>query len=297
MSEYNIGIAITDPNDWTAQAIVHEIMQQGMEPVPFDPTEIVSSIDTDLTIISDDCDLLALDAVIVRDMGQGGPEAQSFRLNVLEILNEQVPVINSTQAIICCANKFYSYHCFKKAGIRVPETHVVQTMPQACRVMDELGDCVIKPMFGYKGMGVMRIDAGSMDDDNGDGVVMREVESALHKRGALYIQEFIPATFDVRIFVVAGVVVGAIKRTAPEGGWVNNLSQGGTPSVYEPTEEDIEMALKASEAVGADYAGVDILDDYLLEINGTPSGKGIMDVCGKNVASDIVRHVKEEITG
>lgn len=294
MNGYNIGVAITDSNDWTAQAMVHEIARHEMKPVPFDPTEIVSTIDADLTVRSNGCDLLGLDAIIVRDMGQGGPEAQSFRLNVLEILNERIPVFNSPQAIICCANKFYSHHCFKKAGIRVPDTHVVQTMTQACRVVDELGDCVIKPMFGYKGIGVMRIDAGSMD---GDGAIMCQVESALHKRGALYIQKFIPGTFDVRIFVVAGVVVGAIKRTAPEGGWINNLSQGGTPAAYEPTQEDIEMALKATEAVGADYAGVDILGGHLLEINGTPSGKGIMDICGKNVASDIVKHIKEEITG
>ena len=296
MNKYNIGVAITDSKDWTAQAIVHEITRQGMKPVPFTPLEIASSIDTDLSVKFNGCDLQALDAVIVRDMGQGGSEAQSFRLNVLEILNEQVPVINSPQAILCCANKFYSYHCFKKAGIKVPVTHIVQTMPQACRVVNELGDCVIKPMFGYKGIGVMRIEAGSMDGDS-DNVVMHEMESALHKRGALYIQEFIPATFDVRIFVVAGVVVGAIKRTAPDGGWVNNLSQGGTASAYEPTQEDIEMALKASAAVGTIYAGVDILGGYLLEINGTPSGKGIMDVCGKNVATDLIMHVKKEIVG
>jgi len=295
MSRYNIGVAITNSNDWTAQAMVHEIVQQGMKPVPFDPAEIALSIGNGITDVSDSRNIKGLDGLIVRDMGQGGPEAQSFRLNVLEILNERIPVINSPKAIICCANKFYSNHCFKKAGIRVPETHVVQTMTQACRVINKLGDCVIKPMFGYKGIGVMRIDAGSMGGD--DGVIMREVESALYKRGALYIQEFIPATFDVRIFVVAGVVVGAIKRTAPDGGWINNLSQGGTPSAYEPTQEDIEMALKASEAVDADYAGVDILGGHLLEINGTPSGKGIMDVCGKNVASDIVGCIKEEITG
>lgn len=294
MGRYNIGVAITDPNDWTGQAIVHEIMQQGVKPVPFDPAEIVSYIDADLTIRSDGCDLLGLDAIIVRDMGQGGPEAQSFRLNVLEILNEQIPVINSPQSIICCANKFYSFHCFKKAGIRMPVTHIVQTMPQACHTIAELGDCVIKPMFGYKGMDIMRVDAGSLDCI--DACILHEVESALHNRGALYIQEFMPATFDVRIFVVAGEVVGAIKRTAPEGGWVNNLSQGGTPTVYEPTKEDTEMALKATESVGADYAGVDILGGHLLEINGTPSGKGIRDACGKNVAPSIVKHVINEIS-
>jgi len=115
----------------------------------------------------------------------------------------------------------------------------------------------------------------------------------------LYIQEFIenPGR-DIRAFVVGGVAIGAIYRKAASGSWVNNLSQGGSADRCVLTDEQKELAEKASLAIGTTFAGVDIIEGYvkesspkILEVNGTPSGKGIYDAWGINPAEHIVEYI------
>jgi tetrahydromethanopterin:alpha-L-glutamate ligase len=93
---------------------------------------------------------------------------------------------------------------------------------------------------------------------------------------------------------VDGEVKGSIYRIAPAGSWINNLSQGGRAQVCVLTREQEKIALKAAKVTGTVYAGVDIIEgnrDYVLEINGTPSGKGIFEACGVDVTAGIVEYV------
>ena len=136
----------------------------------------------------------------------------------------------------------------------------------------------------------------------------------------LYIQEFIenPGR-DIRIFVLGGSAIGAIYRKAVPGSWVNNLSQGGSADRCVLTDEQKELAEKASLAIGTTFAGVDIIEGIwgkinkansqvgkdnpeecdekecttkILEVNGTPSGKGIYDAWGINPAEHILEYIQ-----
>lgn len=129
----------------------------------------------------------------------------------------------------------------------------------------------------------------------------------------LYIQEFIenPGR-DIRAFVVGGTAIGAIYRKAASGSWVNNLRQGGNADRCVLTEEQKEIAEKAAMAVGTTFAGVDIIEGLtdnpgkefkihssrtegspqILEVNGTPSGKGIFDAWGINPAEYIIEYME-----
>src|SRR4029434_7778690 len=64
---------------------------------------------------------------------------------------------------------------------------------------------------------------------------------------------------DVRVFVVGGRALGAIERRAPEGDWRSTVSRGGTAQAIDLLPEWERLALGAAAAVGADYAGVDLL--------------------------------------
>jgi tetrahydromethanopterin:alpha-L-glutamate ligase len=134
----------------------------------------------------------------------------------------------------------------------------------------------------------------------------------LEERGMLYIQEFIenPGR-DIRAFVVGGKAIGAIYRKAVSGSWINNLSQGGSADRCSLTEEQKEIAEKAALAVGTAFAGVDIVEGMtdnlgkevkvhssqtggspkILEVNGTPSGRGIFDAWGINPAEYIIEYI------
>ncbi|MDD4250254.1 MAG: tetrahydromethanopterin:alpha-L-glutamate ligase, partial [Methanosarcina sp.] len=120
---------------------------------------------------------------------------------------------------------------------------------------------------------------------------------------------------DIRAFVVGGTAIGAIYRKAAAGSWVNNLSQGGSADRCVLTDEQKEIAEKASLAVGTTFAGIDIIEgpeaqtenetkkiedgskgnkqgSRILEVNGTPSGKGIFDAWGINPAEYILEYLQ-----
>lgn len=276
----NIGIAITDQNDWTARALVRSVRKRGAEPVPFRLSEITS--------YTFDCSAIGgVDAVIVRDLGAGAFEAASFKFDLLRILEKKIPVINTPESIRNAANKYYSLHLLKKAGIPVPDTVVTSDADVAMDALDRWGEAVTKPIFGYKGIGIRRFQSDfDLYDSNRD-----SFGEILSERGVLYLQEFIPIERDIRAFVVGDRVAGAIYRYA-RNGWITNLSQGGTPERCTLNSEQEEACVLASRSVGTAFAGVDIAetDDgfLILEVNGTPSGKGIYDACGVDVTGDIV---------
>ncbi|HII93655.1 MAG TPA: RimK family alpha-L-glutamate ligase [Methanosarcina sp.] len=274
-----------------------------------------------------DLKLSDLDAIIVRDAGAGAFEGVSFRFDILrELEGEGIPVVNSPEAIRNAANKYHASYLLAKAGLPVPKTVSVQNMEAALKVISRFGDAVIKPVFGYKGKDIARVKNGEVRFSDRK-VESSSVESVLNQllqeRGMLYIQEFIenPGR-DIRAFVVDGRAIGAIYRKAASGSWVNNLSQGGSADRCVLTEKQKEIAEKAALAVSTTFAGVDIIEgltDYnfsedlikdnpnkeieinsnrtegnpkVLEVNGTPSGKGIFDAWGINPAEYILEYIE-----
>jgi len=115
--------------------------------------------------------------------------------------------------------------------------------------------------------------------------------------GMVYLQEFIAleSPRDIRAFVVDGAVLGAIYRLAPPGQWISNLARGGHPAACPLAPELVDLAGRAAEAVGAVYCGVDLLETdaglSVIEVNGTPSAKGIFQALGLDATEAIAEHV------
>ena len=104
-----------------------------------------------------------------------------------------------------------------------------------------------------------------------------------------------PFPRDIRAFVVDGKTLGAIFRVAPPGQWISNLARGGRAVACPLTAELEDLAAKAARAVGTTYCGVDLLETRhglsVIEVNGTPSGKGIYEALGVDVTESIADHV------
>jgi len=102
---------------------------------------------------------------------------------------------------------------------------------------------------------------------------------------------------DIRAFVVDDRVAGAIFRVAPPGSWISNLAQGGGAKPCPLTDELEDLAVRANRAVGALYSGVDLLETpeglKVIEVNGTPSGKGIFTAHRIDVGAMIAQRVRE----
>ena len=306
-----IGIAVTDPGDWTAVALNDALVKASVRPVVFRLHDVTTSIQEHNRIYAGNIDLESLDAVIVRDVGGGSgsgsedsgdggssggcgsPEDMPYRLDVLCNLERSgLKVVNPPEAIRTAANKHMCSYLFREHGLPTPDTILTTDLDAALDAIRDWGRAVVKPIFGFKGMDIHCV----VDDEHS----VKLLSSVIDSRGVLYLQRFIsnPGR-DIRVFVVDGDVPAAIYRLAPPGSWINNLSRGGSHKRCEVTGEIAGLAVEAAGAVGAVYAGVDLIEGedglQILEVNGTPSGRGLYEACGVDVAQDIVKCVLDMV--
>ncbi|MGA0544515.1 glutathione synthase [Brevundimonas sp. VNH65] len=134
------------------------------------------------------------------------------------------------------------------------------------------GDVVLKPLHGAAGSGVVRLKA---DDPNLEALI--EIH-ATGSRDPLVIQKFIPAVSkgDKRILLVDGEPVGAINRIPAKDQVRSNLRVGGVAAPVELTARDLEICKAIGPTLkerGLIFVGIDVIGDYLTEINVTsPTG-------------------------
>jgi RimK family alpha-L-glutamate ligase len=195
-----------------------------------------------------------------------------------------VRVVNGARAIERSVDKAWSSGLLQDAGLPTPDTVACESPEEAMAAVRALGDVILKPLFGSMGLGLVRVS----DEDT----AWRVVRTIERIRGVYYVQRFIPhAGRDVRAFVVGGRVLGAIARTSAD--WRTNVSRGGTATPFALPEAWAALAVRASAAIGAAYAGVDLLpaDDgtvYVLEVNGIPGWEGLQGATGLDVAGAVM---------
>ena len=134
------------------------------------------------------------------------------------------------------------------------------------------GDMVLKPLYGGAGSGVIKLAAV---DPNLDALL--ELHAMIGPE-AVIAQKFIAAVAkgDKRILLVDGEPVGAINRVPAEGQVRSNLARGGRAAAVELTARDLEICAAIGpelQARGLLFVGIDVIGDYLTEINVTsPTG-------------------------
>jgi glutathione synthase len=157
------------------------------------------------------------------------------------------------------------------AGVQPPT--LVTTDPEAVYAFRKKhGDMVLKPLYGGGGSGVVRLKP---DDPNLDALLELH---AMIGREPVVAQKFIPAVAkgDKRILLIDGEPVGAINRVPAEGQVRSNLARGGRAEAVELTARDLELCAiigPALKARGLLFVGIDVIGDYMTEINVTsPTG-------------------------
>jgi RimK family alpha-L-glutamate ligase len=237
---------------------------------------------------SRDTDLDLVDLVLARIIPSGSLEQIIFRVDALHRLEERgVAVVNSPRAIERTVDKFWTSVLLEQCGIPTPETMVCQDPEEAFTAFRTLQDVIVKPLFGSMGLGMVRVR-----DEEMAYRVFRTIDQI---RGVYYLQRTIEHDgADVRVFVIGGRVVGAMERRSE--GWRTNLARGGTARSVALAEDTARLAIRAAAAVGADYAGVDILtgrdgQTYVLEVNGIPGWKGLQEATGLDVAGALIEYL------
>ena len=234
--------------------------------------------------------MLSAPAVLARIIPNGSLEQIIYRVDALHWLEDRgVKVMNSPRAIERCVDKFYTSALLREAGLDTPDTVVCEHIDDAMAAVREMRDAIVKPLFGSMGHGMVRVS-----DPETAFRVFRALELA---RAVFYLQRVVdhPGR-DVRAFVVGDRVVAAIERRATDGGWRTNISLGGEARGIDLPPAWSALALTAARAVGADYAGVDLLPAsdgtiHVLEVNGIPGWAGAQKATSVDIAGAIVDHL------
>jgi RimK family alpha-L-glutamate ligase len=152
--------------------------------------------------------------------------------------------------------------------------------------------CVVKVISGSYGEGIY------LCENKTSFKKMMEFVGNLDTPKILLVQEYIDAKpgEDLRVFVIGGKVIGAMKRHAPEGDFRANISAGGRGEPFEVNSEIDYLAREAARICGLDIAGIDLLFDKngykICEANSAPGFEGFEKYCGINVAEHIAEYIK-----
>jgi len=168
----------------------------------------------------------------------------------------------------------------------MPPTIITRALDDVQAFREEMGDIILKPLYGNGGAAIFRIAPG---DTNVASLV--ELFQTVF-REPFMVQQFRPEIKDgdKRIILVDGEVAGAINRLPPKGETRSNLHVGGLAQPTKLTERDVEICARLGPELknrGLLFAGIDVIGDYLTEINVTsPTGiRQVKDFGGADIAA------------
>ena len=277
-----------DGRDWHGRSLTRAFKRRGITPllVPLNACGFSTETATGL-VIPGLGDRLP-EGAFVRFVPGGSFEAVTLYLGVLHALRELgVTVWNDARAIERCVDKSTTSFFLQRAGLPTPRTFAkvdrAEAEAIASRVLGEGRKLVQKPLFGAQGKGLRLISS------------LADLASPEEVNGVYYLQEFIPPAQehhqDWRLFVCRGRVIAAMIRHGSS--WITNIKQGARAKAAIASQELVELALRAASCVGADYAGVDIIQGrdgrmFVLEVNSMPAWNGLQRVSRVRISDRLV---------
>jgi RimK family alpha-L-glutamate ligase len=226
------------------------------------------------------------DAVFVRGIAGGTFEQVTLRLGILHALREcGVPVYNDARAIERSVDKSMTSFLLNRYGVPTPATWAGESTAHAQRVlMRETAagrQVVMKPLFGSQGKGLKK-----------PGVRLPSLKAFSQ---VAYLQRYVDTGtpgFDWRVLVIGGKAIAAMKRVGGED-WIHNFARGARCEPAELTPALTEAAVRATAALGLDYAGVDLIPaeggrPVVLEVNGVAAWRGLQSVTPLDIAALLV---------
>lgn len=196
--------------------------------------------------------------------------------------------INPVDAIATANDQLATLQRLQQAGLAIPRSGFACQPEHLDFLLNEAGPLpvVIKQVSGTHGEGVTLVSTRQQAEQH--------LLPALAARQNLLVQQYIAeaAGQDIRCLVVGNQVVAAIERRAKCGEFRANLHQGGTAHPLTLSAQEQQLALAASQAVGLNVAGVDLIRSeagpLVLEVNASPGLEGIEQATGIDVAGAIV---------
>lgn len=219
------------------------------------------------------------EAAFVRSISGGTLQQITQRLNILHALKMLgVIVYNDGHAIERTVDKAMTSFLLQNNAVKTPKTWVCESRGQAHEIMANNPQLIIKPIFGSQGQGVRMVSK------------QLPLPMDAHVDGVFYLQQFIKASSDYRVFIVNNKPVAAMKRTGET--WLHNAALGAKCTACNE-QNVINLACQAALVLDINYCGVDVIKDkngqlFVLEINSIPAWRSLQSVTDVNIAEALV---------
>lgn len=291
-------VVFGDGRDWHGRSLQRAFKRRGITPLLAPLNECGFSTETATGIAIPGLGDHRPEGAFVRFVPGGSFEEVTLYLGVLHAMRELgVTVWNDARAIERCVDKSTTTFFLQREGLPTPRTFAGVNRDEAEQIaatlLAEGHRLVQKPLFGAQGKGLRLISK------------IADLSSPEEVNGVYYLQEFVPSAQvpsaqvppvqgqhqDWRLFVCAGKVVAAMIRHGSS--WITNIKQGARARAAIPSQALVDLSLRAAAAVGADYAGVDVIQAQdgrflVLEVNSMPAWNGLQSVTRTPITDHVV---------
>lgn len=230
-----------------------------------------------------------IDAIFIRT----DPPFDDHYLTVTWILSfaeaQGVRIINSPRGLREANEHLYSLYFPELC----PDTVVSSARSEILAFVERVGTAIAKPIDGHAGFGVVRLQVG---DSNLNALIDM---LSLEGRKPLMAQAYLPEgrEGDRRLFLIDGVLRGAVRRVPAAGDHRGNVHVGGTTEPSDLTEADRALEAAMGPRLRADglfFAGIDVIGDKLIEVNVTSPTlvQELRDLGGPDLAAEVIAAVE-----
>ena len=205
---------------------------------------------------------------------------------ILDRIKNKVKIVNNPTSIRNISEKLYSakYQRF------MPSTIFTQDLSKIKNFIKKHKKIILKPIHSYSGNDIHLLKSFNS----------KLINKFINKHDHIMCQKFLPKIIngDKRVFIINGIVCGAISRVPKKGSFLSNMSKGAKPTNIKLTNTENKISKLIAKDLKKEnifFAGIDFIDQKLNgDINVTsPTGlKTLFDLSGKNLAKTFWKELK-----
>ncbi len=212
--------------------------------------------------------LQEFDVIFMRD----NPPIDPLVLNFLDSIKDNTFIMNAIDGLREANNKIYTAAYYDPDKELIPTTHVSKNIDYLIKTIEESDQekMILKPLDGYGGRGVIVIEKSAMH--NIKSLLDFYINKSKDESNYVILQDYIEGAEngDVRVLMLNGKAIGALRRVPAKGDVRSNISAGGTVEKYRLTKADKHLCEEIGKKLVQDgiyFAGLDIINGKLIEIN------------------------------
>jgi len=202
---------------------------------------------------------------------------------------------NTAHGISNSRDKLRSLQILSRHHVGIPRTSFVRHKKDVLPAIERVGGApvIIKLIEGTQGIGVLLADTVNAAESI--------IELLQSQKQNVLIQKFVAESKgkDIRAFVVGDRVVGAMRRVAQGQEFRSNVHRGGVAEAIDLPDEYVETAVRATQIMGLQVAGVDMLESktgpQIMEINSSPGLEGIEKCTGLDIAGAVIEYIAAQV--